>query len=154
MVVSAEAGVRAPAWSTMALLFAADRLDHCESEILPHLHGGVTVISDRYYHSSVAYQSITGGGVEAIGWIRDINRYAHRPELTSVLDVPAEVAKERRQRRRAQAELFDSDVIQERLCGFYRTLEQHFPDERIVHVDAVGEVAEVAERIARAALAG
>jgi len=152
MVASADAGGRAPAWNTMALLFAADRLDHCESEVVPNLREGVTVISDRYYHSSVAYQSVTGGGLEAIDWIVGLNRYAHRPDLTIVLDVPAEVAAERRHRRRGQAELFDSDAIQERLCAFYRTLERHFPGEHIVHVDAVGEVAEVAERILRAAL--
>lgn len=151
MVMSVPPGgaARPPAWSTMALLFAADRLDHCESEILPQLREGVTVVSDRYYHSSVAYQSVTGGGPNAIGWIRDLNRFARRPDLTIVLDVPAEVAAERRGRRRGNAEIFDADDIQRALCAFYRTLEQHFPDERIVHVDAVGTVEEVRERIDR-----
>lgn len=151
MVRSAAAGTGAqpPAWNTMALLFAADRLDHCESEILPQLRQGATVVSDRYYHSSVAYQSVTGGGVEAIAWIRDLNRYARRPDLTIVLDVPAEVAAERRSRRRGNAEIFDADELQRQLCAFYLTLERYFPDERIVHVDAIGSVEEVRERIGR-----
>jgi dTMP kinase len=151
MVMSGPVGTaaRPPAWSTMALLFAADRLDHCESEILPQLSEGVTVVSDRYYHSSVAYQSLTGGGPEAIAWIRDINRFARKPDLTIVLDVPPEIAAERRSRRRGNAEIFDADEIQRALCAFYATLERHFPGERIVHVDAVGSVEEVRERIGR-----
>jgi dTMP kinase len=156
MVLSAPSGMdradRPPTWSTMALLFAADRLDHCDSEVLPQLREGVTVISDRYYHSSVAYQSVTGGGVEAIAWIRDLNRYARRPDLTIVLDVSAELAAERRSRRRGNAELFDADDIQRDLCAFYATLERHFPGERIVHVDADGSVEEVRERIGREVL--
>src|SRR5690606_18811113 len=62
LVVPGINGPRPPSWSTMALLFAADRMDHVEASITPNLMDGVTVISDRYYHSSVAYQSITGGG--------------------------------------------------------------------------------------------
>lgn len=150
MVMSAPGvAARPPAWSTMALLFAADRLDHCDSLIAPQLDVGVTVVSDRYYHSSVAYQSLTGGGPEAIAWIRDLNRFARRPDLTIVLDVPAEIAAERRGRRRGAAEIFDADDIQRALCAFYLTLERHFPGERIVHVDAVGTVEEVRERIGR-----
>jgi len=151
MVMSAPVGdvARPPDWNTMALLFAADRLDHCASLVLPQLAEGMTVVSDRYYHSSVAYQSVTGGGPEAIAWIRDLNRFARRPDLTIVLDVPAEIAAERRSRRRGTAEIFDADDIQRALSAFYATLERHFPEERIVHVDAVGSVEEVRERIGR-----
>jgi dTMP kinase len=45
----------------MTLLFAADRLDHVASEIVPRLRDGYVVISDRYDLSSLAYQSITAG---------------------------------------------------------------------------------------------
>src|SRR5512139_742195 len=65
VVVPGLQGPRAPDWATMALLFAADRLDHVEAEIAPNLADGVTVVSDRYDYSSVAYQSVTaGGGIE------------------------------------------------------------------------------------------
>ena len=46
----------------MALLFAADRLDHVSSEVEPHLRDGYVVISDRYDLSSLAYQSTSAGG--------------------------------------------------------------------------------------------
>jgi dTMP kinase len=146
---------RPPAWNTMALLFAADRLDHLDSELLPNLRDGVSVVCDRYDHSSIAYQSLTGGGPEAIGWLREINRHARRPDLTIVLDVPPEVAAERRRRRRGNGEIFDADELQAKLCQFYAGLERYFPDERIVHVQSVGEMDEVAARVlghAKAAL--
>src|SRR3989442_1021120 len=41
--------------AAVALLFAADRLDHLEREIKPALAGGEDVISDRYLLSSLAY---------------------------------------------------------------------------------------------------
>lgn len=148
VVVNSSAGApHAPGWPTMALLFAADRMDHLESEILPNLAEGVSVVCDRYYHSTVAYQSVAGGGAEAIPWLRECNRNARRPDLTLVLDVSAEVAAERRRQRRGQAEIFDADELQRQLCAFYAELERHFPDERIVHVDAQGSVDTVAAAV-------
>ncbi|HEX7476768.1 MAG TPA: dTMP kinase [Polyangiales bacterium] len=138
---------RAPGWSTMALMFAADRMDHLEAEILPMLYEGVSVICDRYYHSSVAYQSLTAGGDhDAIAWIREINRHARKPDLTLVLDVPAKVAAERR-RRRGGRELFDDEELQARLCEFYAQLDRHFPAERIVHVNADAPIESVAAQL-------
>jgi dTMP kinase len=148
MVMNDSGGARPPSWNTMALLFAADRLDHVENELSPSLADGATVVCDRYYHSSVAYQSLTGGaGVAAIAWIRELNRYARRPDLTIVLDVPAEVAAERRRRRRGNAEIYDDAELQQALCGFYLELERHFPEERIVHVSADAPLDQVAARL-------
>src|SRR5215471_10435629 len=67
-------GGRAPGWATMALLFAADRMDHVESEIEPFLAQGGIVVSDRYDASSLAYQSVSSGAdaKEAVEWIRSL----------------------------------------------------------------------------------
>jgi dTMP kinase len=136
LVTPGALGVHAPGWKTLALMFAADRVDHIEAEIAPLLAEGVCVISDRYYHSSVAYQSRNAdAGPEAIGWIREINRHARRPDLTIVLDVSAETSAERR-RLRGGVDLFDDEALQRELVEFYASLERHFPGERIVHVDA------------------
>lgn len=135
LVVPGINGPRPPSWSTMALLFAADRMDHVEASITPNLMDGVTVISDRYYHSSVAYQSITGGGdAETIAWVKEINKHARRPDLTIVLDVPDDVAEKRRLSRSAGREMFDDRELQSQLAGFYRRFADHFPDERLVFV--------------------
>jgi dTMP kinase len=145
IVVPGMHGPRPPSWTTMALLFAADRMDHVESSIVPNLMDGVTVLSDRYYHSSVAYQSITGGGdAEAVEWVKALNRHARRPDLTIVLDVPDEVAAKRRATRTAGREMFDDLELQAQLAAFYRDIDQHFPGERIAHVSADRPVDEVA----------
>jgi dTMP kinase len=135
--------MHAPNWKTMALMFAADRMDHIEAEIGPLLEEGVCVISDRYYHSSVAYQSRSANDTAAaITWIRSINSQARKPDLTLVLDVPADQAKARR-KQRGGVELYDDDGLQEQLVEFYAQLELHFPDEKIVHVPGTGSIAEI-----------
>ena len=148
LVVPGINGPRPPSWTTMALLFAADRMDHVESSITPNLMDGVTVISDRYYHSSVAYQSITGGGEpDTIAWVKAINKHARRPDLTIVLDVPDEVAERRRLSRSAGRELFDDRELQAQLAAFYRGLAEHFPGERIVFVPTDRDMDAVAAEI-------
>jgi dTMP kinase len=143
------AGHERPAWNELALLFAADRVDHLDAEILPNLREGLNVICDRYDHSSVAYQSVAGDGPQAIAWIRELNRFARRPDLTIVLDVPPAVAAARRRARSGRAEIFDDDPLQARLCAFYTGLEQHFAGERIVHIDG----SQPQEQVATAVLA-
>jgi dTMP kinase len=145
VVVPGIRGPRPPSWSTMALLFAADRLDHVEAEIVPNLLDGVTVLSDRYDHSSVAYQSVTGGGdPDAVAWVKELNRHARRPDLTIVLDVPPEIAAQRRIQRGRGREIYDDDELQVQLAAFYLDIERHFPGDRIVHVDGSRSVQEVA----------
>jgi dTMP kinase len=147
LVTPGPMGVRAPSWQTLALMFAADRQDHVDAEIAPLLDDGITVISDRYYHSSVAYQSLhASDGAAAITWVRSLNSHARRPDLTIVLDVSAAAAAARRHQRGGR-ELFDDDALQARLVDFYARLEQHFPGEAIVHVSGEGSVAEVASAI-------
>jgi dTMP kinase len=126
-------------WATMALLFAADRLDHLEAEVLPHLEAGDLVVSDRYDLSSLAYQSATAEpkeGGDPVAWIRDLNQQARRPELTLVLDVDPDVAAERRRARGGKAEMYEKLELQRRLARLYAEAERLVPDDRIVHIDA------------------
>jgi len=142
-------GGRSPGWATMALLFAADRMDHVESEIAPFVAAGGIMVSDRYDASSLAYQSISSGldAKQAIEWIRSLNRYVRRPDPTIVLDLPAEVAADRRSKRGDAAQLYEQNEMQRELADFYRNLGQHMPGERIAVVDAAGTVEQVQERI-------
>jgi dTMP kinase len=147
LVTPGQLGMRAPGWKTMALMFAADRLDHIEAEISPLLEEGVCVVSDRYYHSSVAYQALGANDMPAaIDWIRTLNLHARKPDLTIVLDVPAEQARERR-RKRGGTELYDDDTLQAQLVQFYARLEQHFPGETIVHVSGEGSIEQIASAV-------
>jgi dTMP kinase len=142
-------GGRAPGWATMALLFAADRMDHVESEIEPFVASGGTVISDRYDASSLAYQSVMSGsgGPAAVEWIRSINRYAMRPDLIVVLDVAADLAAARRESRGEAAQLYEQNEVQRALAAFYRELPRHMPNDRVVLVEAGGSIEAVQGRV-------
>jgi dTMP kinase len=70
-----------------ALLFAADRIEHIENEIIPALNKGKIVISDRYVFSSLAYQ---GAGEVSLEWIQKINKKSLSPDLAIFLDVDPE----------------------------------------------------------------
>jgi dTMP kinase len=145
-------GGRAPGWATMALLFAADRMDHVESEIEPFVAQGGVVLSDRYDASSLAYQSVSSGASakEAVQWIRSLNRYVRRPDLTIVLDIAPEVAAERCKVRGDVAQLYDQNEVQRALAEFYRELAKHMPNDRVVVVDASGSVDDVHARVWKA----
>jgi dTMP kinase len=125
-------GGRAPNWATMALLFAADRVDHVEAEIEPWVNDGGIMISDRYDASSLAYQSVSSGraGSDAVEWIRTLNRDCRRPDLTIVLDVNFEEAARRRDERGEPAQLYEQNEV-----------------DRVTLVDAGGTIDEVHERI-------
>jgi len=148
LFVPDAAGPRNFAWSTMALLFAADRMDHLDSTVAPALRAGSVVISDRYDLSSLAYQSVTAHtGADAIPWIRELNTQALRPDLTIVINVPAEVAEERRRTRGGVEEMFEARELQARLATVYAKAEELVPNDRVLHVPGVGDVNEVASRV-------
>jgi dTMP kinase len=138
-------GGRAPGWATMALLFAADRMDHVEADIEPVLADDGVVISDRYDASSLAYQSVSSGrgGEPAVEWIRELNRHARRPDLTIVVDLPSDIAAVRREVRGEPAQLYEQNEVQRALAAFYRELPRHMPNDSVVIVDGRGSIDEV-----------
>jgi dTMP kinase len=112
---------RRPDETTMALCFAADRADHLHNEILPKLKDGVHVIADRYYHSSLAYQSVEA----ELPWIREINKNIVRPDLTLFLDVPPAICMKRMQSQRWHVELYeDQDNLEKVRMNFLLTIEK------------------------------
>lgn len=81
-----------------ALLFAADRFEHLENEVLPALKEGKLVISDRYVYSSLAYQGAAGLDLE---WIKKVNKHALEPHLAIFIDVDPEIVIERLKREKS-----------------------------------------------------
>lgn len=137
---------RPAGWDSMALLFAADRLDHLAGEVEPMLARGQWVLSDRYDLSSLAYQSATSPDPLALAWIRQLNARAPRPDLTLVIDVPAEVAEARRGARGGSEELYERRELQKRLADLYAEAERLVPGDRLAHVSGEGSADEVAAR--------
>ncbi|MCI9241920.1 MAG: dTMP kinase [Lawsonibacter sp.] len=106
----------------VAPLFAADRLDHLlngEGGLCRAVESGLTVLTDRYYFSSYAYQSVDF----PLEWVVEVNRPSAqllRPTATIFIDVSPELALERIAQNRERAELFET---RDRLT---RTREQYF----------------------------
>src|SRR5690606_24891937 len=71
-----------PRAELMALLFATDRLQHCQEEILPALLSGQDVVTDRYVLSSLVYQGLHLPPF----FLGEINTYALKPDVTVILD--------------------------------------------------------------------
>jgi dTMP kinase len=135
----------------MALLYAADRLDHVRADILPRLLAGTHVICDRYRLSSYAYQGLTAGQ----DWVRALNSRAMPPDITLFIDVPPEVSQSRIAHRGGYVELYETD---ERLRPIYANYLQLIKDlkkegEHIIRIDGTGTVQQVEAAILSEVLA-
>jgi dTMP kinase len=89
LLLNAEWGDVAP--RTEALLYAADKAQHLHDVVLPALHRGAVVISDRYVDSMLAYQG--AGRVLDADRVEQIARWATQdllPDLTVLLDLDPE----------------------------------------------------------------
>src|SRR3972149_1852362 len=84
-----------------ALLFAADRIEHVETEVLPALNQGKLVVSDRYVYSSLAYQGAAGLSLE---WIEKVNEHALKPHLAVFIDVDPKTVMSRLKPRKSVME--------------------------------------------------
>ena len=95
---------------TIAGLFVADRLDHLlnrENGILKKLEEGNTVITDRYYFSSYAYQ----GTHMPMDWVIEANSLSAgllRPDLNVYIDLEPEISIQRLSRGRHSTELYET----------------------------------------------
>lgn len=120
-----------------ALLYAADRAHHVHTVVRPALERGDVVVQDRFFDSSVAYQG--AGRVLSEDEVRDLSLWAVedlRPNLTIVLDVPAEIARARRDSTRDVYDRLEAeaDDFHERVRQAYHRLADAEP-ERIVIID-------------------
>jgi dTMP kinase len=70
--------------TVLPYLFAADRRDHLDRVILPALREGAWVLTDRYFHSSLAYQSLA----LPFALVAELNAPFPDPDLTVMLDLP------------------------------------------------------------------
>jgi dTMP kinase len=132
-----------------ALLYAADRAHHVHTVVRPALERGDVVVQDRFFDSSVAYQG--AGRVLSEDEVRDLSLWAVedlRPNLTIVLDVPAEVARARRDSTRDVYDRLEAeaDDFHERVRQAYHRLADAEP-ERIVIIDGELPAEEIHQQI-------
>jgi dTMP kinase len=134
-----------------ALLFAADRAHHVETVIRPGLEAGGIVITDRYVDSSVAYQGV-GRGLP-VDEVRRMSRWATgglRPDLTILLDIPAEIGLARAGDRAAADKLEGESLdFHQRVRQAFRSMAESAP-RRYRVIDARGSVEQVADEVREA----
>ena len=126
-------------------LFAADRQDHLDNEIFPALKEGKFVITDRYYHSSLAYQGLTLG----IPFVANLNSVFRKPDLTLILWLQPEVSFERIKMRGAPVERYETLDHLRSIEEAYKSVLAHCraQGENIIRVDARGSIDEVHQKV-------
>jgi len=135
-----------------AIIFAAARMDHVDHMIAPALGNGKWVICDRFADSTRAYQGALGGVDPAfLRGLDELTVAETRPDLTLILDLPAEVGLARAAQRRGAAQTLDRFegeglAFHEALRKAYLAIAAAEP-ERCVVVDASQSEEEVAQAI-------
>jgi dTMP kinase len=121
-----------------ALLFAADRIEHVENEVIPALKEGRLVISDRYVYSSLAYQGAAGLSLD---WIEKINEHALQPDLAVFIDVDPEAVVSRLKPKKSVMEDLET---QKKVRQIYLKFVE---DGRLTRIDGDRSEIEVAEDV-------
>lgn len=134
------------------LLFYADRIEH-NNMIQKELEKGKIVVSDRNYHSTIAYQQSQGFDTNFIlDFHRKLVKSGHVkvPDLVFFVDLPAEEAIKRidyRAKQKAKIEIFEHIEFLKKLRENYLKLKDVLKDENIKIIDGTGTKEEIQERI-------
>lgn len=109
---------------TETILFAAARDDHVKATILPALQAGRWVISDRFVDSTRVYQGVVGKvDMKLIRALERVTVGEAMPDLTILIDVPANIGLARAKTRRGSgtADRFEAESVE-----FHEELRQAF----------------------------
>lgn len=132
----------------LAALFLTDRIFHNTSAngIKRMLDLGITVICDRYYYSSFAYQGIDTD----LKWVMDMNLNCPeilKPDLCIFLDVPTEQCDERMNSRQSR-EIFENiETMNKIRSRFFDVFELLKENENILIVDASRDIEAVSKDV-------
>ena len=132
---------------TEVLLYMASRSQHTGEWIIPELEKGKTVISDRYYDSTFAYQ---GAARKIDGKLIDtIRRYATFglvPDITFLVDLPEEIGLSRILAK-------DADRLEQESMEFHKRVREGFlvlarnEPERFVVLDGKKSIKEIHKEV-------
>ena len=124
----------------LALAFAADRINHLREEIWPALKKKQTVITDRYFFSSIAYQSLN----VSYEWVKGINRFATLPDVLVFIDVKVDKAVERLTKFRNSTEIYEKRELLQQIDRNYREVIREFEDKlKVIYLDGNLEIGEI-----------
>lgn len=131
---------------TEFLLFASDRNEHIESIILPSIHNGTVVISDRFTDSSLAYQGY-GRGVE-IKFINSVHNTITKglsPDISFLIDISPQISIER-------MKVMQLDRIEQEGMEFLKRVRKGYleiarKESRFVVIDGLKSVDSIANQM-------
>ena len=131
----------------IAALFAADRLDHIlkSGGIKDELEKGVNVLCDRFWLSSLAYQS----GAYGMENVMDLNKGISgilKPDMTLYYSVCADTALNRIDSRGEKKEYYERrDRLERTLAAYGRAVELRRREDNIVVINGDRPEKDVAE---------
>ncbi|SDO79959.1 thymidylate kinase [Desulforhopalus singaporensis] len=125
-------------------LFVNDRKEHVQQQLTPALMAGKVVLCDRYFLSTVAYQSALGFDVDDIF---DKNRFAPEPDMALIFQASVETSRQRIVLGRNE-ELNDFEQLDNlvKVATIFSRLDKPY----IRTIDAEGSVDEVHQRVKNA----
>lgn len=153
-IVKHHVGDEKIADETEVLLFAASRAQHVREKIIPALKNGITVICDRFFDSTMAYQGYARG--QSLEYIQKLAEYAvcgSWPDITILMDIDPVDGFKRTELR--QETLFVEDRIEKEHIDFHRKVREGFlkiaemNPERVRIVDASEKPVIIHENIKR-----
>jgi dTMP kinase len=115
---------------TELLLFNAARYEHVEKFIKPNLRAGKKVICDRFYDSTIAYQSVALGIEKAfVEQLHQLLFSDFMPDLTLILDLDLDSAKARVNNREDSVDRYDafSDADFNKVREAYQEIAKNNP---------------------------
>ncbi len=132
---------------TEVLLYMASRSQHTGEWIIPALQKGKMVISDRYYDSTLAYQGAARRiDIKLIDTITKFATFGLKPDITFLVDLPAEIGLSRISKQ-------DADRLEMESIEFHKKVREGFIEiakrekERYIIVDGTKSVEEIHNEI-------
>ncbi|NIS73510.1 MAG: dTMP kinase [Candidatus Aenigmarchaeota archaeon] len=77
----------------ITLLYTADRFEHLKKTITPALNAGKNVICDRYFYSTIAYESAIFKVEKE--WIKSLHKDVRKPDVVIFIDIDPEISLKR-----------------------------------------------------------
>jgi dTMP kinase len=142
---------------TELLLYTADRAQHVRECVLPLLASGKTVLCDRYFDATMAYQGFARGiDIVLIEKIHCLLFEDLKPDLTFLLDLPAEIGLARAWKQiNKGARTGEETRFEEETLSFHKKVRSGYLEiarlepERFRIIDASGKEQDVREEIVK-----
>ena len=137
---------------TNAYLFAADRCEHIfgKGGVKELCESGKTVVSDRYFFSSLAYQSVSCG----LELPQLLNSPFPLPEYLFFFDINPEISLARVNKRNGTKEIYENIEAQKKIAALYEKVISMYENDaslreemKIIRIDASKSIEEISNKI-------